>query len=403
MTEFLAATRPVLAALCLAAFLYKLLTTSNVRRDPASIALLAVFAAGAVSWTVMTPGVSRGIDQWLGVPNISTLTMQLLAAVVLSPALLIAVITWANPTANARRKTRFVIAYGLAIGAVMIALWVVAAVRTPNDGAYLAQNMHRPAVVAYLLFYELAFGLGLTMLIRLCWPYARLSSDVWLRRGLFLTMLGGGADLLLAASRLAAVPAQLLGYDPMKWEVATGIVSRLGTVGIVVGLLLPSIAAHCDHAVAWWRNARSYRALGSLWRDLTAVFPSVSLLNGKVPWRSYLRTEEMRYLLDRRVIEIRDSWRALRPYLPDNHAGPDADIGCLATEAAWSLRTALAARSSGRAANEESGASHLERLETTDLDDDVEWLVRVGRAYSATSTGRQTSYLPDSVDTPAST
>jgi hypothetical protein len=45
---------------------------------------------------------------------------------------------------------------------------------------------------------------------------------------------------------------------------------------------------------------------------------------------------------------------------------------------------ALAAKSAGWAANEESGASQLERLEATDLDDDIEWLVRVGRAYSAT-------------------
>jgi uncharacterized protein DUF6545 len=394
VTELFAATRPALAGLCLAAFLYKLLTSSKVHRDPASLALLAVFASGAISWTVTTPAVSRGLEQWLGLPNVSVLIMQLVAAVMLSPALLIAVITWSNPAAEAKRRTRFVIACGLAVGAIMIALWKIAAVQSQEGTAYLVQNSNRPAVVVYLVFYELAFSFGLTMLIRLCWPYARLSSDTWLRRGLFLTMIGASADLLLTAGRLISVPARLLGYDPMSWEVATGVVSRLGTVGIVVGLLLPSIAAQSRHAAAWWRDVRSYQALGNLWRDLKAAFPDVSLLNGRVPWRSYYRVEEVRYLLGRRVIEIRDSWRALRPYLPDNPSGTDDDVRRLAVQAARSLRAALAAKAAGGAVNEDPCASQLERLEAADLDDDIDWLVRVGRAYSATQPVRAPEAVP---------
>lgn len=391
----LEATTPVMAGFCFVAFFYKLLTSSNIHRDPATMALLAVFAAGALSWTVTTPVVSDEFRRWSGLPNLSTLIMELLAAVVLSPALLVAVITWSNPTADAKHKTRFVIARGLAIGAVMIVLWIIAAVKSADGTGYLAQNANRPIVIAYLLVFELGFGHGLIVLLRLCWPYARLSRDTWLRRGLFITMVGAGADLLVTASRLISAPALLLGYDPMSWEVALGVVSRLGTVGITLGLLLPSIAAQCDNVMAWSRDVRSYQALGSLWRDLNTVFPDVSLLNGKVPRHSYVHVEEMRYLLGRRVIEIRDSWRALRPYVPDYHGRIDGDITRLAVEAAWSLRAALAAKSAGWAANEESGASQLERLETTELDDDIEWLVRVGRAYSATrpTPGRK-SLLP---------
>jgi hypothetical protein len=393
--DLLEATRPVMAGFCFVAFVYKLLTSSNVHRDPATMALLAVFASGAVSWTVVTPGVSERLERWSGLPNLSTLIMELLAAVVLSPALLIAVITWSNSTADAKHKTRFVIARGLTIGAIMIILWIIAAVKTPDGTEYLVQNANHPMVIAYLLVFELGFGLGLTVLLRLCWPYARLSRDTWLRRGLFVTMVGAGADLVVIASRLISVPALSLGYDPMSWEAAIGIVSRLGTVGIVLGLLLPSIAAQCNNMMAWWRDVRSYQALGSLWRDLNTAFPDVSLLNGKVLRRSYVRVEEMRYLLGRRVIEIRDSWRALRPYVPDNNARIDDDITRLAVEAAWSLRAALAAKSAGWAANEESGASQLERLEATDLDDDIEWLVHVGRAYSATQpTPRRKDLLP---------
>jgi hypothetical protein len=46
-----------------------------------------------------------------------------------------------------------------------------------------------------------------------------------------------------------------------------------------------------------------------------------------------------------KVIEIRDSWRALRPYWPDNNTRADDDLTRLAMEAAWSLRAGLAAKS----------------------------------------------------------
>ncbi|WP_290049787.1 MAB_1171c family putative transporter [Amycolatopsis solani] len=382
--DLLEATRPAMAAFCFIALVYKLLTSSKAHRDPATMALLAVFASGAIAWTVTTPGISAALERRTGLPNLSTLVMELLAAVVLSPALLVAVITWSNSPADAKRKRRAVIARGSAIGAVMITLWIAAAVKTPDGTEYLVQNANRPMVIAYLLVFELGFGHGLTVLLRLCWPYARMSGDTWLRRGLFVTMIGAGADLLVIAGRLISVPALMLGYDPMAWEVALGVVSRLGTIGIVLGLLIPSLAAQCENVAAWWRDLRSYQALGSLWHDLSQAFPEVSLLTGKVPRRAYLRVEEMRYLLGRRVIEIRDSWRALRPYVPHNNTRADTDVTHLALAAACSLRAALAAKSAGWAANEESGASRLERLETTNLDDDIEWLVRVGRAYTAT-------------------
>ncbi|MFI5776926.1 DUF6545 domain-containing protein [Nocardia sp. NPDC051570] len=114
--------------------------------------------------------------------------------------------------------------------------------------------------------------------------------------------------------------------------------------------------------------------------------------DSRTAWHSYFRTSELRYLLGRRVIEIRDSWRALRPYLPDNRGTAEDDITQLAAAAASSLYEALEAKSAGETPDEESGASRLERLEATDLDEDIDWLVRVGHAYSAIRrTARSTS------------
>ncbi|WP_433655178.1 MAB_1171c family putative transporter [Nocardia sp. CA-128927] len=387
MTEFFIATRPALAALCLAAFIYKLLSASNIRHDPATIALLACIASEAIGWTLTIPSVSQRLDLWLGLPNLSALLMRLLGAAVLSPSLLAAVFTWSNPAAEARRKTSFAVGYGLAVGTAMIGLWIAAAVDTRHD-TFLVQNLNRPLVVIYLVIYELGFAAGLVALVRFSWSYARRVDDTWLRPSLRIIALGSGGYLVVCINQLISIPARLLGYGHVRWDVLTGISIRLGVVGIVTGLLLPSIAAQSGQVRTWWGHLRSFRALDDLWQDFNQAFPEVSLFDHTRAWRSYLSTEELHYLLSRRVIEIRDCWRALRPYLSDHPRDAPEDISALAAAAARSLHTALAARAAGEPADEESGASHLERLEVTDLDEDIEWLTQVGRAYSAMRPGR---------------
>lgn len=380
MTAFLAATRPLVVALCAAAFLYQLVRTTRMYRDPAAVALLVATASGVVSWIVTTPVVGRRLQAWTGLVNVSTLIMELLAAAVLSPALLIAVTTWSNPPAAATRKIWRTIGYGLVVGVVMVGLWTVAALGA-GKGIDPVGDMSRPAVIAYLVFYLVSFNAGLVMLIRLSLSSARVSPDRWLRRGLISATVGAGCYLFLSLDRLVAVPLQMVTHHPARWEAFNGAASRIGLAGIIIGLMLPSAAAHWAQATRWWRHLRLLHALYPLWRDLHRAFPEVSLFHETIGWRSYLDTDELGYLLRRRVIEIRDCWRALRPYLPPPppRIADDTD---LAAAAANSLRTALASRRNHEPPNEDSGPSTLERLETNDLDEDIAWLVQVGRSYA---------------------
>ena len=390
MIDFLTVTRPGLAGFCLIAFVYKLWTASNIRRDPATAALLVALLTTSITWTLTIPVVSQSLDLWSHLPNAAILLKHLCGAVFLGPALLVTVISWSNPPAAARRKTRHVIGYASAIGSSMIVLWTFGPVETSNE-VYLLANSHvimnsdQPPVMAYLVLYQTSLTIGLAMLLRLSWSSARLVDDAWLRRGLRITALGALGYLVVIADRLVFVGGHLIGFEPANWEVLTAIFARLAVVGVVVGLLAPSIAAQWTQVRTWWRCVCLFRALGELWLDLSTEFREVALPYTEATWKSYVHTDELRYLLNRRAIEIRDSWRALRPYLPDSPTKLDNNINLFAVAAARSLHVGLAAKASGAAAYQRLNASHLERLdEASNLDEDINYLARVGRAYSIT-------------------
>lgn len=380
MSVFLDDTRPVVIALLVLVFVYQLPRIAAAPRDRAALALIIGAAASAIGWMVTAPGLSRSLDRWTGLTDISALIVQLLAAAVFSPALLIAVITWSHPSAAARRESRYAVIYGLIVASIMSALWVVAAA----DDTHPLAHLDRPIVMVYRVFYLISFDVGLVMLIRLSAGYARLSDDRWLRRGLRVAAVGASGYLIVSAARLFSIPARWLGHDPAAWEPLAGLGIRLGALGILVGLTLPSLAASGRRCGAWWRQVRSARTLRTLWRDLTDAFPQARLFGDELTQLSYLRVAELDYLVSRYVIEIRDCWRALRPYLPEPPDRVDTmSERQLADAAAASLRIALLAKASGHPGTIVSAVCTLERLETADLEDDIAWLVRVGRAYAA--------------------
>ncbi|MFI5493433.1 MAB_1171c family putative transporter [Actinoplanes sp. NPDC051859] len=379
--EFLVATRPLLAALCLAAALYKLPSAvGRRRRNVAAIALLAGFASEAIGWTLAVREVSQAINRWFQLPSLSTLIMHLLAACVFGPCLLIAVIHWVSAKGNTRRKVRLVLYCAAVVGVLMTVLWRIAAVQ--SDGSfYLVTNMHRPAVIAYLLAYEVSFGAGLVALIHVCWSYSGRTDDKWLRRSLRLTAIGAVFYLLVSVNRIVSVPTVFFGLDPMDWEVYSGISNRLGELGLVIGLLLPSLRVDVAVVARWVRDLRSYHVLGDLWRDLCQAYPQVSLFT-KTRWSAYLQPTEVRFLLNRRIIEIRDAWRALRPYLDTPTGEAQHTERQLAVAAAVQLSDAIHAKAEGAVVDGEPTSSKLERLTVADLDEDIAWLSAVGREYS---------------------
>ncbi|MBA3489062.1 MAG: hypothetical protein H0T78_05855 [Longispora sp.] len=385
--EFFIATRPVLAALFLGAFLYKLPSIRSKRRDRAVVALLACFASEAIGWTLTIPAVCGPVDQWVGIAKFSTLLMQLLGAAIFGPSLMIVVIHWTTKAQEkARYKTRLTAIYGAVTGLSMIALWLAV-----GDTQLLLDKEQLLAII-YLVLYQLSFGAGLIVILWSCWAYSYKATDKWLRRGLRVTALGSLCYFTVSIIQILTVMTRLLEFDSTRLYIPMGIGGRLGTLGIVGGLLLPSVSTHVSAVSSWLRNCRSYRHLFYLWHDLNQAIPGISLL-GNAPLGANLRSSEVSFMLQRRVVEIRDAWRELRPYMPEQVPSwaVTQNEREIAHAAALALHTAILVKSSGGQAKSESTASELERLGIGGLDEDITWLVAVGRAYSAVRRSKATS------------
>lgn len=373
-------SRPLMAILCVCAIAYKLVTTTSLRSDKAVLCLLLALASEAVGWTLSMSDFAKQLDQWVGFPNLSTLIMELMAAVILGPFLLMTVILWSYRPEEARRWTRLVLVYALTVLIAMLALWTMARVETEGD-LYLARNMHRTIVIVYIIVYELGYGVGIAALVRFSWVYSKVAHDIWLRRALRLITFGAGCYLSISVIRLVSIVARRFGHNPADWEFLIWIASPLGILGIVSGFILPSAVDQSRAIRNWFDDLSSIRALKVLWSDLNQAFPHVSLLNSQLMWRYYLRPVDVRFLLSRLSVEIRDSWRSLRPYMSEEESVLGADKA-IAERAAYSLLLGLESHSRDVQGNNQFRARPLERLDIVTFEAEISWLVEVARAYS---------------------
>ncbi|MFI8361530.1 MAB_1171c family putative transporter [Streptomyces sp. NPDC085612] len=135
----------------------------------------------------------------------------------------------------------------------------------------------------------------------------------------------------------------------------------------------------------WARAYRSYRALYPLWRDLYESSPDIAL---EPPGAS---VSDLDYRLHRRVVEIRDGWRDLRPYI--DRAAPGTDLPDAAAEGAGTeqrqavteaaqIRRALSAKRAGTVPRDNKDAGDFDDRNTDNFRAEVAWLTRVVAAYS---------------------
>ena len=379
--------RLVCLAACLLAFTYKLPGAFAKRRDPALVALLVCFASETAGWALCIPGVATALEAFLGIPDIATLLLQGEGAALFGPALLIAISYWTKPIPEARRTARYIVVAAIVVASAMTWLWIL--MPRHDQPHYAGQNLHDPAGLAYTVVYETSFGLGLVSMMVLAWRHRATSNDRWLRRGLRIVVAGASCYLIVCAERLVSMAAVLSGFRPGNWAAVASWAAYPGIVGVLAGLLLPSLARDVALLRKWAIDYRAYRRLYGLWHDLCLEFPTISLLP---PTRRYpvLRPGDLRYLLNRQVIEIRDGWRGLRPYTdpvsPAQDPGPD-----LPGEAAKQIRTALGRKSRGAAPHNDSQASPLERLDISDHEAEVSWLLHVADEYAKLTRSLQTA------------
>lgn len=358
------------------AFLYKLCQLRRGWRDLAYLTLLCTLALQCLTFTM--GAVSASSTTFLGVGNLAILFMHLAAVAfcVLAEALLL---QWANPLAQVRRRIRWWLLAGLGLDGLLVVLFFAggAPVKPP---AVLATGSDDPILLTYLLLFISSQAIPCVTIFRQCIPYAQEASKPWLRRGLRLLACGAAMLFLYCVTRTVNIVSPLLGLPLGKWQLLPSIFSPIGIVVLSVALTMPSWGGYITQGLEWLKNYASYRALHPLWHSLYEASPDIAL---EPPTSS---VSDLRYKLHRRVIEIRDGWRALRPYMEPTAPATTASVGESeqATAEAAKIKQALEAKQAGRApqAGTEAGFDYHD---TKTFAAEVAWLKEVSVAYGRAS------------------
>lgn len=291
--------------------LYSLYGLRRNHTDPAYRALCIAFVAIAVGFTLSVGQISAAVDRWTGVPNLSVLGISG-GFVTFSAAVQILLLRWAHPPELARRKSSYrILALGLVL-VIMVTLYLMARV-TARAPHFLLQNMANPYVTAFTVFYMIAMATGLIMILVMCRDFAKLVGRTWLRRGMLLTATGAAIFLGYCAARMASVISTFAGGNRGSWEFLVPLCTCTGVILIVIGLTIPKWGWRLSAARRLLTQRRIYQRLRPLWIALRAAVPDVELPIAKSSLAEKMTLNQNSFLLYRRVIEIRDAQRALRP------------------------------------------------------------------------------------------
>ncbi|MCU7728902.1 hypothetical protein ODJ79_34755 [Actinoplanes sp. KI2] len=319
-------------------------------------------------------------DRLFGVGNLAILLMHL-AAVAYCTSAEVLLLLWTSSLAEARRRVNRWIVFGAVSGLVLVTLFLAARIdRLPATDLNTGSN--RPLVVGYLLVFMFSQAVPCFTIVRQCVPYSRLAEPGWLRRALRVL---AAAALLLFCYCLSRVTIILLstGYIGVgEWAILPAVFSAIGIVTLNVGLTMQSWGPRVDDARRWFHDYAAYRTLYPLWHAFYQASPGISL---EPPSRSL---SDLPYRLHRRVIEIRDGWRALRPYMdepdglpvPGSSEATPAD-GRLPEVEAARIHRALLAKRSGREPQLEVVAAGPPGQSGDTLAAEVRWLRQVSRTF----------------------
>lgn len=302
--------------------------------NPAVRALLLGCLALALALSVQLPVVYPVINQ-VGF----NLAWPVQHVLVLGTAYLIQVFflySIEEPAEAARRAGRQALVL-FAVTAVMLLLFAAA----PRARDFL----HGPAgrneaggpgdPVAALAFatFSLYLGWAALNLMRLAWQWSTKARDLWwLFIGLRLQVLAHVFTLAFCAHKLGFQLAVLFGVTP-GWTANSvegwlmPAACALATLGVSACALGETVARwvrrHCAPLVraagavtAWWRFLRAHHALYPLWSRFAAVLPEITLDPPQSRLADLLDLRAGRRRLYRRLIELEDGGKQLRPAIP---------------------------------------------------------------------------------------
>jgi len=380
---------PLWAVAAWAAAGYRLWGLRADRHNPALLPTGAAQVFLAMIGTFGTPAVARFLDGVVGVPNVTILAAHL-SAVLLSAAIVRLLLFWSFPPAEARRKARRLTpAFALILPALVV-LFLLADLKETTS-SLAGRYGSDPWVAEYLLLYLGTLAVALTAVAWLCRQYARIAARPWLRRGLRVWAAGAVVGILFCACKGGYVLALRLGSDPWYLEAATPVIATSAALLNACAFTMPALGPRLDQLRSWLGRHRAYHQLGPLWTELYRAVPEIAL----EPPRAFglHPARDLDFWLYRRVIEIRDAWLALRPYLDDTVAdvarrlgraaglsGAELDAVVEASVLAAALRAKERERPAAVSAREVPGGS--------DLCGELTWLVPVASAFARSSVVR---------------
>jgi hypothetical protein len=292
-----------------------------------------------------------------------------------------------------RAANRRAIRWGLVYlaGQVLITALYIPAFLRGDVAAMLRQDFgNAPLAVLMNVVFVAYVGIVLVTVSRMARTWSKVADRVWLRRGLRLIALGAAFGALLPIHKVGYMSAVQLGYQPpwseFRWSFYPVMV---GVTLATVGALVPRWGPRFDGLRQWVLHYRSYRRLAPLWTALVDAFPEVQLEAPYRPFRDGYRLDDLRYFVYRRVIEIWDARRALRPYTSRSHrdsaiasarAAGLSDTEITAVAEAASVAEGLRARERGRNRSDDDCAPKMPG--GSDLAAEVAWLEQVAGAFA---------------------
>lgn len=376
----------LITAVCsYAAFFYK---ASHARRGWRDVVYRTLMATLFLQCLTFTMGaVATGSPNLLGVDNSAILVMHL-AAVAYCVSAEILLLQWAEPLPAIRRGIRNWVFFGLGTEVLLVLLFFVSGAPHKPSTALITGSSD-PLILAYLVVFIVSQTIPCVTIFRACLSYAKMTDKIWLCRALRFLTVGSVLLFLYCATRTVNMIGAAAGVQLHGWRIVPAVFSGLGITVVSFGLTMPSWGPRLSDLGLWADNFLSYRALYPLWRAVCQESPEI-VLEPPNPGVSNLH-----YRLHRRVVEIRDGWRALRPYMDaaeqtaaeqtapetEDDAAP-APKNDQALAEAVRIRDAIRAKRDGHAPDSGSRQNGFEERDATNLADEVSWLAKVSAAYA---------------------
>ncbi|MEU3299791.1 MAB_1171c family putative transporter [Streptomyces sp. NPDC006678] len=284
------------------------------RKDPASMALAAVFLLSGLSFLFSITPMWQYLDRVLGTVNLSV-PLAMGCVVVLLACQQVVLTYWGSPPDVAQRRARTWLGAGFAVVAGLLVLFALLTPSAPRPNDFTLYYAHDSVYAAYLTLYITAYTCAEVFLACTCWRLAHRSLRVSVRVGLRVVAVGAGVTLGYSAVRIGNVIAGAFGASLASWEAFAWTCGDVGTMLTLVGFLIPTVADQAQRSRYTIKLYRSHHGLRPLWLAFYSEAPEIALPIDRVEPAQRRRFRGIAIKLYRRAVEIRDGRFVIRQYL----------------------------------------------------------------------------------------